>query len=63
MLLEPITNKIVYKEAQGRIKRFVLDGNMQPGDRLPLENDFASQLGVRRIIIFNAAVQVLHSGV
>ncbi len=37
-----------------RIRRHIVDNNLQPGDRLPTEHDFADSLGVSRLAVREA---------
>lgn len=37
-----------------RLKTFILDGNLQPGDRLPTETELATQFGVNRLSLREA---------
>lgn len=37
-----------------RIRQHIIDNNLQPGDRLPTEHEFADQLGVSRLAVREA---------
>jgi len=47
-MLEAIERQRVSELVAERIKRYILDNNLKPGDRLPTEHEFAKWLGVSR---------------
>ena len=44
----------LYEEIVSRIQSRILAGELKPGDRLPAEREFATQLGVSRAAVREA---------
>jgi len=53
-MLSPIETPVLHREVQRRIKAYIIESRLQPGDRLPTETDFARQLGVSRNVVREA---------
>ena len=53
-MLEPVRRTTLREEAAVQIKTLILEGRLQPGDRLPSERDLVARLGVSRASIREA---------
>jgi GntR family transcriptional repressor for pyruvate dehydrogenase complex len=56
----PIKRTDVFQEATSRIEALIVQGRMQPGDRLPSEREIAESLGVSRTSV-RQAIKVLEA--
>ena len=56
----PIRRQSIYEEVIEQIKRYILDNELSPGDRLPTEAALAERFGVSRLTL-REAVKVLES--
>lgn len=52
--LRPIEARSIYQELQVRIKEYILDNHLKPGDHLPSETQLATQLNVSRSVMREA---------
>ena len=53
-MFKPVRTKTASSEVASQIKEMILQGQLQPGDRLPSEREFAEILGVGRTTIREA---------
>ena len=53
----------LYREAQARLRDFIQDRGLRPGDRLPSEADLATELGMSRLSIREATRSLQTLGV
>ncbi len=53
----------LYREAQARLRDFIQDRGLRPGDRLPSEADLAAELGMSRLSIREATRSLQTLGV
>ena len=53
-MLEPIKSQRLHREVQIRLRMYIIDNKLEPGDRLPTEKEIASQLGVSRNVVREA---------
>ena len=53
-LLRPLTYQNRHSRIQGRLKEYIIDNKLEPGDRLPTEEALSEQLGVSRTAIREA---------
>ena len=49
-MLRPIGTQVIHKEVQRQLKTYILEQCLQPGDRLPTENEIANRLQVSRTV-------------
>lgn len=49
--LSPLKRKMLYKQVADELKEFIINNDMQSGDRLPSEHELAKMLGVSRTSI------------
>lgn len=62
-MLEPIQKSKRHEEIQKQLKKFILDNNLRPGDRLPSEKDIASQMQVSRNAVREAVKALVAQGI
>lgn len=58
-----MSRRPIYQEAQVRLRDFIRDEGLQPGDRLPSEAELAAQLGVNRLTLREATRSLQTLGV
>ena len=62
VIFKPFKNKRAFEEVSNRIKQLILKGALKPGDKLPSENQLASQFNVGRQTIREALRMLELSG-
>lgn len=60
--MQPIRKKRVYELVVDQLKDLLVEGNYQPGDRLPTERELASTLNVSRATVREALLVLERSG-
>ena len=53
-MFKPVKTKKVYEEIVEQIKQLIVDGKLQPGDKISSERELAETLGVSRASIREA---------
>jgi GntR family transcriptional repressor for pyruvate dehydrogenase complex len=53
-MFKPVKTKKIYEEVIEQIKKLIIDGKLQPGDKLLSERELAEQLGVSRASVREA---------
>ncbi len=54
VLLEPIGTHLLHQEVRQRVKDYIVENGLGPGDRLPTETEIAEQLSVSRNVVREA---------
>ncbi len=62
-MFQQVKTKKVYEEIVGQIKALIVDGRLQPGDKLASERDLSEQLGVSRASVREALSALEMSGI
>ncbi len=62
MKIEAVKVRRLYLQVAEQLARFISDGELKPGDRLPSERDLASQFGVSRPTVREAMIALEISG-
>ena len=52
--LKPLDTTVRYRAVQDELRSYIIDNQMQPGDRLPSETALAGRLGVSRNVVREA---------
>ena len=52
--LEPVQRQRLHETIASRLEEMILNGEFQPGESLPTENEMASQLEVSRTVVRDA---------
>ena len=53
MKIEAVKVRRLYLQVAEQLARFISDGELKPGDRLPSERDLANQFGVSRPTVYD----------
>jgi len=53
-VLEPIGTHLLHQEVRRRLRAYIIENGLGPGDRLPTETEIAGQLGVSRNVVREA---------
>lgn len=62
-MFQQVKTKKVYEEIVAQIKKLMVDGKLQPGDKLSSERDLAEQLGVSRASVREALSALEMAGI
>ncbi|WP_205752315.1 FadR/GntR family transcriptional regulator [Cryptosporangium phraense] len=61
--MRPVTRKPVYEQVADRLREFIDDNGLQPGDKLMTERELAAELGVGRSTIREAITALRAQGI
>ena len=53
-MLEPIDSHLLYREVERRLRSYIVEKGLKPGDRLPTESEIAKSLSVSRPVVREA---------
>ncbi len=62
-MTETIGRTRIRDQVAGRLKSYITEGNLQPGDRLPTETELASRFGVSRLSLREATKSLEFLGI
>jgi GntR family transcriptional regulator len=60
--IDPADSRPLWEQVAGEIRRAITDGEIKPGERMPLAKDLATVLGVNRNTVLRALHQLRDEG-
>jgi len=63
MIIETVKKKTISEQVVGQIKKYIIDNDLKPEDRLPTEQEFSELLGVSRTSIREATKALSFLGI
>src|ERR1700759_5005169 len=60
--IDPVDPRPLWERAAGEIRRAIAEGEVKPGERMPLAKDLATVLGVNRNTVLRALHQLRDEG-
>ena len=61
-LVAPLTRKLLFETVAEELGELILTGELQPGAKLPSENDLAAQFGVSRNVVREGIRSLIEQG-
>src|ERR1700744_3932091 len=60
--IDPVDPRPLWEQAEAEIRRAIAEGEVKPGERMPLAKDLATVLGVNRNTVLRALHQLRDEG-